>query len=107
MEEKCIELVKIFKEGNKTIAFMESCTGGYLANQITNISGASDVLKVSAVTYSNEYKIKFGVSKNIIEKFTVYSQETAIEMAKKYSTEKSYSFVNGMLKSLTEGINVI
>ena len=31
----------------------------------------------------------------------------AIEMAKKYSTEKSYSFVNGMLKALTEGYNGI
>ena len=31
----------------------------------------------------------------------------AIEMAKKYSTEKSYSFVNGMLKSLTEGQDVV
>lgn len=31
----------------------------------------------------------------------------AVEMAKKYSTEKSYSFVNGMLKALTEGMNVV
>lgn len=31
----------------------------------------------------------------------------AVEMAKKYSTEKSYSFVNGMLNALTEGQNVV
>jgi len=85
MDEICGIIVKKLKEQNRTIAFMESCTGGYLANSITNISGASDVLKVSLVTYSNEYKIKFGVDKNTIEKYTVYSTETSIEMAHKVS----------------------
>lgn len=31
----------------------------------------------------------------------------AVEMAKKYSTEKSYSFINGILKSIIEDENVI
>ena len=79
------KIIKILKSKNQTISCMESCTGGYLANSITNISGASDVLKVSLVTYSNEYKIKFGVDKNTIEKYTVYSTETSIEMAHKVS----------------------
>ena len=83
MEEKCKKIVEKLKLNNKTIAFMESCTGGFLANAITNISGASDVLKVSLVTYSSEYKIKFGIDKSIIDKYTVYSSETAIQMAKK------------------------
>lgn len=85
MDETCEIIVKKLKEQKRTIAFMESCTGGYLANSITNISGASDVLKVSLVTYSNEYKIKFGVDKNTIEKYTVYSTETSVKMAKKVS----------------------
>ena len=42
---------------NKTISTMESCTGGALVNEITNVEGASNVIKFSAVTYSNEYKI--------------------------------------------------
>ena len=46
---------------NKTISTMESCTGGGLANEITSYEDASKVLKFSAVTYSNEYKIKMGV----------------------------------------------
>ncbi len=83
MNEKCVKIVEKLQEQKKTIAFMESCTGGFLANRITNVSGASEVLKVSLVTYSNEFKIKFGVDKNIIENYTVYSKETAIEMAKK------------------------
>lgn len=66
---------------NQTIATMESCTGGGVANAITNIEGASEVLKYSAVTYSNEYKIKMGVSATIIEEYSVYSMETADEMS--------------------------
>lgn len=75
------DLVEKLTENNKTISTMESCTGGALANAITNIEGASRVLKFSAVTYSNEYKIKMGVSKDIIDKYSVYSMETANEMS--------------------------
>ena len=60
---------------------MESCTGGGVVNAITNIEGASEVLKFSAVTYSNEYKIKLGVSNDTIDKYRVYSMEVAREMA--------------------------
>lgn len=68
---------------NETISTMESCTGGALANAITNVEGASEVIKFSAVTYSNEFKIKMGVDKEIIDKYSVYSIETAKEMSKK------------------------
>ena len=79
------ELVEKLIKKNKTISTMESCTGGGLVNEITNIEGASEVLKFSAVTYSNEYKIKMGVSSDIINKYSVYSIETAREMALKIS----------------------
>lgn len=82
MEEICKKIVEKLNENKQTISFMESCTGGFLANSITNISGASNVLKVSLVTYSSEYKIKFGVDENVIKKYTVYSQKASIEMAK-------------------------
>ena len=62
------ELVKLLSLNHKNISVMESCTGGGVANAITNIEGASEVLKFSAVTYSNEFKIKQGVDKNIIDK---------------------------------------
>jgi len=75
------ELVEKLIEYKKTIATMESCTGGAVANAITNIEGASEILKFSAVTYSNEYKIKMGVNKNTIDKYSVYSIEVAREMA--------------------------
>lgn len=82
---KLEEIVKILTEQNKTVSTMESCTGGALANAITNIPGASEILKFSAVTYSNEFKIKMGVPKDIIDTYSVYSTETAIEMSKKIS----------------------
>lgn len=72
-------------KNKKTIATMESCTGGALASAITNISGSSEILKFSAVTYSNEYKIKMGVNKEIIDKYSVYSIETAKDMSLKIS----------------------
>lgn len=81
-EDKMEDIVKELIKQNKTIATMESCTGGELASQITNVSGASEILKESYVSYSNEAKIKFGVSADIIKYYTVYSAETAVEMAK-------------------------
>lgn len=79
------EVVELLRNNNKTISTMESCTGGAVVNAITNIPGASEVLKFSAVTYSNEYKIKMGVDSDIIDKYTVYSMETADEMSKNIS----------------------
>ena len=79
------EVVKRLINKHKTISTMESCTGGGVANAITNVEGASEILKFSAVTYSNEFKIKMGVNKEIIDKYSVYSMETAIEMSKNIS----------------------
>lgn len=86
---------------NKTVSTMESCTGGYIANSITNVEGSSNIFKFGAVTYSNEYKIKMGVNKEVINKYSVYSIETANEMSKTISkyTNANYSIgVTGQLK---------
>jgi len=85
MEELAKIIVETLKNKNETISFMESCTGGFLANEITNIDGASNVLKVSLVTYSNEYKIKFGVDEDVINAKGVYSNFTSQDMAEKVS----------------------
>ena len=76
------EIVEYLTKNKETISTMESCTGGYIVNAITNIEGASEVLKFSAVTYSNEYKIKLGIKKETIDKYTVYSINVANEMSK-------------------------
>lgn len=79
------KVVKKLIELGKTISTMESCTGGSVVNAITNVEGASEILKFSAVTYSNEFKIKMGVSSEVIDKYSVYSMETAMEMSKNIS----------------------
>ena len=79
------DVVNLLIEKKMTIATMESCTGGFVVSSITDIDGSSNVLKFSAVTYSNEYKIKMGVSKEVIDKYSDYSINVAREMAKKIS----------------------
>lgn len=76
------KLVKLLKSKNKTISSMESCTGGLFASKITNIDGSSQIFKLGLVTYSNEFKEYFGVSKQVINEYTVYSNEVSREMAK-------------------------
>lgn len=96
-------IVGLLKEKNKTISTMESCTGGGVANAITNIPGASEVLKFSAVTYSNEYKKKMGVSSEVIDKYSVYSIETAREMSKNISIFSNSNYgigITGKLKNV-------
>ena len=95
------DVVKLLIEKKRTISTMESCTGGGIANAITNIPDASMVIAYSAVTYSNDFKIKMGVAKEVIDKYTVYSMETARSMAKAITdyTNSSYGVgVTGKLK---------
>ena len=94
------EVIEILTKKNKTISTMESCTGGGVANAITNIEGASNVIKFSAVTYSNEYKIKMGVSKEVIDKYSVYSIETAMEMSKSISDYSNSDYGIGITGKL-------
>ena len=98
-------IVRKLIENNKTISTMESCTGGALANAITNIPDASKVIKFSAVTYSNEFKEKMGIPSELIDKYTVYSIEVAKAMAKTISdyTNSNYGVgVTGKLKRFDE-----
>ena len=87
------EIIQRLLKLNKTISTMESCTGGLVANSITNCSGSSLVFKFGAVTFSNEYKIRMGVDSNLIDTYTVYSREVARDMSKKISdyTLSNYS----------------
>lgn len=65
-----------------TITTMESCTSGQIASLLTDTEGASAVLKGAFITYSNEAKVKQGVPSDVIERYGVYSEETAEAMAK-------------------------
>src|SRR6266536_4434233 len=75
-------LVRLLSEREQTLALAESCTGGFLADQITNVPGDSKVFVAGYVTYSNEEKIRsLGVSRESIEKFGAVSEQVATEMA--------------------------
>jgi nicotinamide-nucleotide amidase len=75
-------LVRVLTERGKTLALAESCTGGLVANRITNVPGASAVLLAGLVTYSNAAKEKFlGVKSATLAAHGAVSAEVAREMA--------------------------
>lgn len=64
-----------------TVSTGESLTAGLIAASIANIAGASNVLELGAVTYTEEVKMKLlNVSRETLEKHTAVSFETANEM---------------------------
>lgn len=103
MEDKVTEIIAILKRKKEKVATMESCTGGCLVDEITNVSGASEILEYSAVTYSNQFKVKMGVRPEIIDTYTVYSVETAKEMSRAIAefAESAYGIgITGILDRL-------
>jgi nicotinamide-nucleotide amidase len=66
----------------QTLALAESCTGGLIANRITNIPGASEIFFGGVVAYSNGVKEKFlGVRAATLKKHGAVSEAVAREMA--------------------------
>src|SRR5438067_1338775 len=79
LEELIVELLTKRKE---TLALAESCTGGLLANRITNGPGASAVLLAGYIVYSNEAKINaLGVDLKLIERYGAVSEPVARALA--------------------------
>ena len=75
-------VVKAYREGGKTLAVAESCTGGSIAKRITDVSGSSEMFGYGAVTYANEAKNKLlGVRWETLEAYGAVSEQTAMEMA--------------------------
>ena len=76
------QLAKLLKEKHLTISTAESCTGGLVASMLTDISGSSDYLLESHVTYANSAKHKYlNVSSEILENYGAVSPECAQSMA--------------------------
>jgi nicotinamide-nucleotide amidase len=75
-------LVQLLTKKKQTLAIAESCTGGLLANRITNVPGSSAVLLAGYVVYANEAKIDIlGVDPKLIEERGAVSEEVARAMA--------------------------
>ncbi len=66
-----------------TLAVAESCTGGLIAQRLTNVPGSSKYFIEGVVTYSNESKTRLlGVDKELIHEFGAVSQQVARDMAR-------------------------
>jgi nicotinamide-nucleotide amidase len=72
----------LLRTRNATLALAESCTGGLIADLVTDVPGSSDYFMLSAVTYANQAKIDIlGVASGVLEYHGAVSEETAKEMA--------------------------
>ncbi len=86
MDTELFELAEqvghILKVRRKTIATAESCTGGGIAQAITEVPGSSAWFDRGFVTYSNAAKVQMlGVNPQTLEHYGAVSAETAVEMA--------------------------
>ncbi len=79
MEEVVVRLLTSYRQ---TLAVAESCTGGLIADRLTNVSGASKVFLEGVVAYSNDAKTRtLGISAELISAVGAVSEEVAAAMA--------------------------
>ena len=71
----------LLRQRGLTLATMESCTGGMLADTITNVQGSSHYFKGGIVSYTNELKVASGVPAELIEQHGAVSGQVAEAMA--------------------------
>ena len=75
-------VVRLLKQRKETLASAESCTGGLIADKITNVSGASEVFLAGYVTYANSAKSDvLNVDSELIDKHGAVSEAVARAMA--------------------------
>jgi nicotinamide-nucleotide amidase len=81
--EKLEEVVaRVLTENRATIAVAESCTGGMLAERLTNVPGSSSYFLGGVICYSNNLKTTFvGVPQSMIEAKGAVSSEVALALA--------------------------
>jgi nicotinamide-nucleotide amidase len=86
-------VVGLLKQGKQTLATAESCTGGLIANQITNVSGASEVFLAGYITYANSAKSDIlNVDSKLIDKNGAVSEAVARAMAEGARTRAASTF---------------
>lgn len=70
------------KKKGLMLSVAESCTGGFIAHQLTSLPGSSDCFKGSVVAYSNEIKTDvLNVSMEDLNRFGAVSQQVVEQMA--------------------------
>ena len=75
-------LVARLRERVQTLAVAESCTGGLLANRLTNVPGASAVFVAGMITYAARAKAALlGVDEALLKEHGAVSEPVAAAMA--------------------------
>jgi PncC family amidohydrolase len=84
MKEKTETTIgKLLRQRGLRLAVAESCSGGRLADHITDIPGSSDYFVGGVVAYAYEAKVALiHVSWDTLRKYGAVSRETVIEMAR-------------------------
>ena len=72
----------ILRAKGLTLATMESCTGGYLANSITEVADCDRYFKGGVVAYSREMLIALGVPETVLQQHGIVSEACATAMAR-------------------------
>jgi nicotinamide-nucleotide amidase len=82
-KEELAEVVgQLLRKAKASLSVAESCTGGHLAHQFTQIPGSSDYFKGGIVSYANEVKMdQLGVSASILSEFGAVSEPCITAMA--------------------------
>lgn len=78
-----MRLGTLLRQRGLTLATAESCTGGLIADRITNVPGSSDYFVGGFVAYAYEAKVALlGVSWDTLRTYGAVSRETVLEMAR-------------------------
>src|SRR5689334_15271993 len=73
---------QLLRERSQKLATAESCTGGLVADRLTNISGSSDYFPGGVVAYAYEAKVNLlGVSWETLNTVGAVSKEVVLQMA--------------------------
>ncbi len=76
------QVAAMMKKAGLTLGVAESCTGGQIAQQLTEHPGASQFFKGASVTYATHSKIDLlEVDPKIIDEHSVVSEQVAMAMA--------------------------
>ncbi len=74
-------VIQKLKEKNQTLTLVESCTGGYISNLLTNISGSSEVYNGGWNVYTDAFKKKqLNIKDETLNTSTAVSEECAKEL---------------------------
>jgi len=77
-----VVVARLLEERQLKISTAESCTGGLIANRLTNISGSSNYFERGVVCYSNASKVEIlSVDEDMIIEHGAVSREVAMQMA--------------------------